>query len=576
MSRQSLTVLLVLSLIIVSLVPQAAFAESTNGNEGNSGLIPLFPWLSPGTRTEEPAATPTPGPTVGVTPTPTATPTEVPAVPTEIPVQSEWLTDFTVEFDAGMVRVDFADYALSHPGTYYVYTAYETNDYYTWYTRSDTEHVVLEPVVPAENMLFGVYYDAFDEGRPGYSMDAMKRITSPKTKDYAECAFKCSFHAVSVVKDGSIEDVSVLSVDDVKHDDVDIYAYYQWYYDIKEAVGIDTFAVLQSPSGIFYTEDSGYNWATDGSGKYYRYLLNDMLDDCADNNDLTNGVYSFSLYSQGQLMDLLKFEVGEQRQLLVTPEPFKLPTKSPTPKPTKTPTPRPTKTPTPKPTAKPRSFRILDPSQSEGYTTVTWEDNESMSPYTVYVQHESSQGLGARQNLVSGTYTKSVTSPYVLVPGEPYKITVRDKNGNTATYNYRPPQENYPDFKVTAQMELRIKGPKISRSGQKSFSASEIEANISDTDFFAYVRINYSRIKYARNTNWTGAVTMPNGDVYLTSFNPDTTIPAGKSYLYWNHYSFNSAFNYLLQTEGRVLTGEYTWTLYFDGQKAGSGKFNVR
>ena len=30
-----------------------------------------------------------------------------------------------------------------------------------------------------------------------------------------------------------------------------------------------------------------------------------------------------------------------------------------------------------------------------------------------------------------------------------------------------------------------------------------------------------------------------------------------------------------MKTTGEIQTGEYTWTLYFDGQKAGTAKFKV-
>ena len=216
---------------------------------------------------------------------------------------------------------------------------------------------------------------------------------------------------------------------------------------------------------------------------------------------------------------------------------------------------------------------------SKGFTTISWEDSESRSPYTVYVQHESGSKLGEKQTVVSNTNSKSVTNGYVLVPGEPYTITVRDANGKTATYSYHPSKKTFPDFKVTASMELRVETTKGTRTTDKSFKASEIAKKISEYDYFAYITITYPQIRYERNANWTGAVTIPNGDVFLTSLNENTVIPADsknkKIYLYWKHYTFNELFNYLLETSGSVPTGKYTWTLYFDGQKAGSTTFNV-
>ena len=269
-----------------------------------------------------------------------------------------------------------------------------------------------------------------------------------------------------------------------------------------------------------------------------------------------------------------------------TPRPTKTPTprptKTPTPRPTKTPTPRKTKTPTPRPTKtptpKPRTFKVNTPTISDGVTTIRWEDSANAGPYTVTVQHRYSSGgstrLAAARTFVSGTSSKSASNGNVMVPGEPYTITVKDKNGKTATVNYQPAKRTYPDFKIGASLDLKTKTPNGTKN-QSSLSAADIKKNISSYTYGGILRLTYSQIRYERKTNWTVAFLTPNGDALVDGFY-EWSIPAGNHYSQWNHYSFNYLFNSMIYSYGSVPTGKYTWVLYFDGQQVSSTTFNVK
>ncbi len=265
-----------------------------------------------------------------------------------------------------------------------------------------------------------------------------------------------------------------------------------------------------------------------------------------------------------------------------TKTPTPKPTKTPTPRRTKTPTPRPTKTPTPRttktPTPKPRTFKVNTPTISDGVTTIRWEDSANAGPYTVTVQHRYTSGgstrLAAARTFVSGTSSKSASNGNVMVPGEPYTITVKDKNGKTATVNYQPAKRTYPDFKIGASLDLKTKTPNGTKN-QSSLSAADIKKNISSYTYGGILRLTYSQIRYERTTNWTIAFLTPNGDALVDAFY-EWHIPAGNTYSQWNHYPFNYLFDSMIYSYGSVPTGKYTWVLYFDGQQVSSTTFNVK
>ena len=220
--------------------PQATAAPET-GNGGGSFLGSWFPSFFQ-TATPEPAPTPTTAPTdepaAAVTPAsrqsfpgwvipaldptpsvtaapatplapsqvptevPTPTPTDAPVpepAPTEAPDQSEWLKDFSLIVGLGEVTVDYSGYKATHPGQYYVYTAYGVNDYYTWFTMEPEETNLRLEAVPGEKMVFGVYCDAAENGRPRFDAKQMKSVTLPAAIPYTEISF--SEHSHDVILD---------------------------------------------------------------------------------------------------------------------------------------------------------------------------------------------------------------------------------------------------------------------------------------------------------------------------------------------------------------------------------------
>lgn len=266
-----------------------------------------------------------------------------------------------------------------------------------------------------------------------------------------------------------------------------------------------------------------------------------------------------------------------------TKTPTPKPTKTPTPKPTKTPTPKPTKTPTPKPTA---SISITSVKRNgDGTCTIKWTGTRTSTPYKVYYAQKTAYSYAAEmlQDLYIGRwpavdssdnkfYGTSATVDR-LIPGQDYWIIVEDANGTQDVYEYEPGRApNFPDFPTELTIQLK------SRTGSSykehtSFSASEI-ARSTNTEYGAYIRLDYSML--AREREYLGhvAITAPNGAV-ITDGLVDIYLPQGRSYSYFTFYSFDDCFEILLDEFDEIPTGTYKWSLYYDGMYVATQTFRI-
>ena len=486
----------------------------------------------------------------------------VPAVtpsPTPTPRTSEWVTNFTTNVRSGICTVDFSGYAATHDGTYYVFYDYDANSFYSWDDVNPGKTTYAFRVIPGQPMRVGVYCDVSGGGAPAWNGTAMKRVNVQAPGTYMGHGFRHRNAELIVETNGTAVPVRSYSLSDVTDHPDQVMIRLTWDFSVSQEQLMDVLGVLHAPNGELYSKTFRYNWRP-GSGATFRQSLASLLELSKEKGTLTQGSYLFEMFIEGQRAASVPFTVGTSRVLVATPTP------KPTPKPTAT------KTPTPKP----RTFRILAPSMSNGATTISWEDSANNGPYTVLVQHEYKSGsqtkLAAAQQFAR-TNSKSATNGYVMAPGEPYTITVRDGSGASVTYSYKPTPRNYPDFSISIDIDLKTKTPKGTKN-QKSLSAADIRKNLGSYTYGAYVRLGYSQIRYERTTNWTMAFHIPNGDVYVDMYQVDT-IPAGHHYTYYPHYPFNGLFQYLMDSVGSIPAGTYRMTLYFDGQKSGSSTFTV-
>ena len=207
-----------------------------------------------------------------------------------------------------------------------------------------------------------------------------------------------------------------------------------------------------------------------------------------------------------------------------------------------------------------------------GNTMISWNASSNGGPYHLQLQHGSSG--------VNWYYTDSSTyntTAYMtnILPGHTYRVSVEDGAGkSTAQYSYTAPYRTFNEFGINIGFDLKTKvNGKISKK-LGSFSASDIQRNMGSTSYGAYIKLNYSRLKKARNYYWVTAVGLPDDDVYVTGQFQDD-LPAGVTYYYWTFYDLTSFFNAINRAKGYIPVGNYTWNLYFDGQYVSSASFTV-
>lgn len=248
---------------------------------------------------------------------------------------------------------------------------------------------------------------------------------------------------------------------------------------------------------------------------------------------------------------------------------------------------RPTQTstvrPTPKPTAtpKPRTFEVTSVSlNSDGTTSIRWTDSQDNGPYDIcYESYVSSNYYSSEQsqmllwNALEDVPTKFSTTDW-LVAGYPYWITISDASDTTTRYAYIPSSANrFSEFGVDISMDFKARrGTKL--EGRKSLSASEIKDNRATTEYGAYIKLTYSQLKRARSYLAHLALKLPDGSV-ITHLYDTFDLPSGRSYTYWDFFSFDWYFEQIIKQYGSIPVGQYSWAIYFDGQYVNEYSFRI-
>lgn len=215
-------------------------------------------------------------------------------------------------------------------------------------------------------------------------------------------------------------------------------------------------------------------------------------------------------------------------------------------------------------------------AQSNGNVVIRWEDANNASPYNVYMTYAVSDDplCTAQKEQLTLPCGSTPACNYTLegiIPGNPYWITVEDRNGHTAYYKYESEQNRFSEFGVSLEILLKVKeGAKTTKP--VAFSAAQIAEGT--RDFGSYVKFIHSRLKTARHYYALIAITDPNG-VPLPAMAGDIELPSGDSYSYINFFNMNDYFANVKKQYGYIPTGDYTWSVYFDGLFVNSFSFHV-
>lgn len=211
--------------------------------------------------------------------------------------------------------------------------------------------------------------------------------------------------------------------------------------------------------------------------------------------------------------------------------------------------------------------------QEDGTVLLTWADEANNGPYTVrYELLEAALvpfGWTAATGVAGCTFTLDR-----LVPGVSYVITVEDSLGQTDTVTYFAPTPGT-DRDIGAKIRLKPV-TRVDRSTKQrtAFSAAEI-AEVNETAHGLYLRLTYSPLARNRHYAFQISVKAPN-DFVDVIFSGTLDLHHGKSSIpVWGFIPMDDYFALLENYYGGIPTGEYTVTMYFNGNKVWSEPFTV-
>ena len=108
------------------------------------------------------------------------------------------------------------------------------------------------------------------------------------------------------------------------------------------------------------------------------------------------------------------------------------------------------------------------------------------------------------------------------------------------------------------------------------FSASTIIDQLGSRQYGLYFKFTPSgRDSGYEITRFDIVINDPSGEaVYTEGFDSDMTCQAGY-YWYWNFFSLDQCFRYILDTKGKIRQGTYDMDIYFNRQWAGETSFRI-
>lgn len=237
---------------------------------------------------------------------------------------------------------------------------------------------------------------------------------------------------------------------------------------------------------------------------------------------------------------------------------------------------------TPAPTAKPSALEVTSVSnQGSGQVKISWTDSSFNGPYTVCYMVNMSGDFDTDYDTTTGLWTvaKDVTGTSTttnkLIPGQDCWIVVFDNDDNYTVYDYNAPAYNhFPEFGTDISIQLKTRTG-TSYHEYDAFSSADIASNSGSKAYGAYIRLNYPQLAKARLYDCMVTITSPRGETIVDTIT-DMELSSGRSYTYWNFFSFDWYFNILTKYYGKVEPGTYTWTMFYDGMFVNSQTFRIK
>jgi hypothetical protein len=190
---------------------------------------------------------------------------------------------------------------------------------------------------------------------------------------------------------------------------------------------------------------------------------------------------------------------------------------------------------------------------------------------------------------ITGISGKSRTV-YDVIPGQRYKVVVKDKNGNSSSATVSIPKaSDFSDGKLKqTSVSITIEGryrPSNSTDYKNAQQVTLIAKNMTNGirnkgyQFGVRYQINFPQLASTRTFNTMKVFRAPNG-FQLAENNGEVTYSdfnnyAGGSYCYW-YCSGEEFFRQLLNLNGSIPAGKYYVDLYWDGMFVKTQSFEVK
>ena len=510
----------------------------------------------------------------------------------------------TVEIDRGQVTVNWKDSYNNSP--YKVYYQYAGNGaigaqkYTFWVGEDEEESTTFEKSFTIKQLIPGKTYEVFIEDCNGKTIShnyALPVASTFTDEDIEASEITVLLHPVQKNVDASYSTASEIDAfiakDIISNMGQLMYglSYDIFYPELKHSRTYYTQVSITAPSG--YTQATLWGDRDFENGYLGYYMIGDSVFQYIydKTGDIPTGLWKVDLYLDGMHVSQNTFEVLKNAPTIKptatpTPRPTATPKPTATPTPRPTATPKPTATPTPRPAATPqRVFRLNSTIKTyKGQVTISWEDSENNSPYSVSYEYVGKSNTVQSRYEVSGgkTYSKSITTGE-LIPGKTYKIGVTDCNGKTIYDTYSlPTPSSFVDgllkaSSIKVKIEPRQKNDSASDKTASSISAiraADIISNRGIKEYGFRYSIDYPKLAHSRSYYTQIAITAPN-DFLECEVNGDAQYGAeysGQYYYMLGEWTFWKIYN----KNSSIPKGTWKVDLYWDGMHVNQSTFEVQ
>ena len=197
-------------------------------------------------------------------------------------------------------------------------------------------------------------------------------------------------------------------------------------------------------------------------------------------------------------------------------------------------------------------------SSSEGVTTITWKDSADKGPYEIYY---STDAWGTYQTKYgTENYSQKSASTGYLIPGNTYHITITNGESSESA-DYTVPKHSFTDFKIGSESKLVINPSSFDIAGNGYYQAFRLTV--------CYPDLSHNRIYY-----YLLALKTPRG--YSSIIHSYESYELDRRYTrIYEDVGLEDFLDALKLNFGEIMSGEYTFELYFNGALYASAPFRI-